>query len=89
MKYRGFFVKITPDKKLWRENRDGEKVTCEGFTIEIFLDESEKLEIDVFSAAVDFELLKNSLDEAEQFAKDYIDCEEKEYQRMIDEFRTE
>ena len=24
--------------------------------------------------------------EAEQFAKDYIDCEEKEYQKIIDEF---
>ena len=54
--------------------------------IEVFADESEKLEIDVFSAAVDFELLKDSLEEAEQFAKDYVDCEEKEYRRMIDEF---
>lgn len=89
MKYRGFFVKITSDKNLLRENNNGEKVTCEGFTIEIFSDESEMLEIDVFSAAVDFELLNNSLDEAEQFAKDYIDCEEKEYQRMLDEFRAE
>jgi len=35
---------------------------------------------------VDFELLKDSLEEAEQFAKDYVDCEEKEYRRMIDEF---
>jgi len=30
--------------------------------------------------------LKDSLEEAEQFAKDYVDCEEKEYRRMIDEF---
>ena len=42
-----------------------------------------QVEIDIFSAAVDFELIKNSIDEAEQFAKDYIDCEEKEYQRML------
>lgn len=84
MKYKGFFVKITPDKNLSRENKNGEIVVCEGFTIAIFADESERLEIDVFSAAVDFELLNNSLDEVEQFAKDYIDCEEKEYQRMID-----
>ena len=86
MKYKGFFVKITPDNNLYRENKKGETVKCEGFTIEVFSDESEKLEIDVFSAAVDFELLKNSFDEAVQFAKDYIDSEEKEYQRMIDEF---
>ena len=69
-----------------RENEDGEFVACEGFKIEVFSDESEKIEIDVFSAAVDFELVKNSLAEVEQFAKDYIDCEEKEYQRMLDEF---
>lgn len=39
-----------------------------------------------FSAAVDFELLESSISEVEQFAKDYVDCEEKEYRRMIDEF---
>ena len=33
MKYKGFFVKITPDKNLSRENNKCEKVTCEGFTI--------------------------------------------------------
>ena len=60
-------------------------VAGEGFRIEVFADESEEIEIDIFSAAVDFELIKNSIDEAEQFAKDYIDCEEKEYQRMFDE----
>lgn len=89
MKYKGFWVKITPDKNLSRENKNGEIVTCEGFKVEVFVDESERLAIDVFSAAVDFELLNNSLDEVEQFIKDYIDCEEKEYQRMIDEFSVE
>ena len=86
MKYKGFFVKITPDNYLPREDEDGEIVACEGFRIEVFADEFENVEIDIFTAAVDFELIKNSLDEAEQFAKDYIDCEEKEYQRMLDEF---
>ncbi len=89
MKYKGFFVKITPNKNLKREDKNGKIVKSEGFTIEVFSDESEKLEIDVFSAAVDFELLKNSLDESVQFAKDYIDSEEKEYQRMIDEYDRE
>ncbi len=87
MKYKGFFVKITPDNYLPRETENGEIVASEGFRIEVFADESEKVEIDIFSAAVDFELIKNSIDEAEQFAKDYIDCEEKEYMRMIDKFR--
>ncbi len=86
MKYKGFWMKITPVKKLSREDKNGEIVACEGFTIEVFSDESEKVEIDVFTVAVDFELLKNSIEEAEQFAKDYIDSEEKEYQRMLDEF---
>lgn len=84
MRYKGFYVKITPDTDLHREDKDGNDIRCNGFTIEVFIDESEKLEIDVFSAAVDFELLKNSFEEAEQFVKDYIDCEEKEYMRIID-----
>ena len=84
MKYKGFFVKITPDNYLPRENENCEIVACEGFRIEVFADESEKVEIDIFSAAVDFELMKNSINDAEQFAKDYIDCEEKEYQRMLE-----
>ncbi len=88
MKYKGFFVKITPDKNLPREDKNGEIVVCDEFTIEIFADESERLEINIFSAAFDFELIKNSIEEAEQFAKDYIDCEEKEYRRMIDEFSS-
>lgn len=89
MKYKGFFVKITPDNYLPRENENGEIVACGGFRIEVFADESEDVEIDIFSAAVDFELMKNSLDEVEQFAKDYIDCEEKEYQRMLDTLNEE
>lgn len=48
MKYKGFYVKITPDTDLHREDKDGNDIRCEGFTIEVFADESEKLEIDVF-----------------------------------------
>ena len=84
MKYNGFYVKISPDTELHREDKDGNDIRCKGFTIEVFADESEKLKIDVFSAAVDFELLEDSISEAEQFAKDYIDCEEKEYKRIMD-----
>ena len=29
MKYKGLWVKITPDKNLSREDKNGEKVTCE------------------------------------------------------------
>lgn len=86
MRYKGFYVKITPDTDLHRKDKDGNDIRCNGFTIEVFADESEKIEINVFSVAVNFELLKDSLEEAEKFAKNYIDCEEKEYRRIIDEF---
>ena len=86
MKYKGFYVKITPDTDLHREDKDGNDIRCEGFTIEVFADESEKLEIDVFSVAVDFELLKDSLEEAEQFAMDYIACAENDCCRMLEKF---
>lgn len=35
MKYKGFHVKITPDSDLLREDKDGNDVRCEGFTIEV------------------------------------------------------
>lgn len=81
-------MKITPDNYLPRENEDGGIVACEGFRIEVFANEPEDLEIDIFTDAVDFELMKNSLEEEKQFAKYYIDCEEKEYYRMLDEFNS-
>ena len=59
-------------------------ILCEGFLIQVFADETERIEIDNFSAAVGFEILENSFAEAVQFAKDYIDCEEKEYCKVID-----
>ena len=48
MKYKGFFVKITPDNYLPRETENGEVVAGEGFRIEVFADESEEVEIDIF-----------------------------------------
>lgn len=48
MKYKGFFVKITPDEYLPRETKNGGVVAGEGFRIEVFTDESEKVEIDIF-----------------------------------------
>ena len=45
--------------------------------IQVFAEETEGIEIDNFSAAVGFEILENSLAEAKQLAKDYIDCEGK------------
>ena len=45
MKYKGFFVRITPNQNLSREDKNGKIVACEGFTIEVFSDKSEEIEI--------------------------------------------
>lgn len=77
MRYKDFYVRITPDKYIPRVDKKGDKILCEGFLIQIFAYKNEQDEIDNFSAAVGFEILENSLAEAKQFAKDYIDCEGK------------
>lgn len=75
MKYKGFYIRIVPDNEIKRVNKKGSDVLCEGFMIQVFEDETERVEIYNFSAAVGFEILENSLAEAEQFAKDYVECE--------------
>ena len=86
MLYHGFYVKITPLENIQRERKDGNITNCKGFQIEIFSDQSEEVTVDVFTAAVGFEILKDSVSDAQQFAMDVIDSEEKEYMRMIQEF---
>ena len=80
MRYKDFYVRITPDKYIPRVDKKGDKILCEGFLIQIFAYKNEQDEIDNFSAAVGFEILENSFAEAEQLAKDFIDCENKIYQ---------
>ena len=77
MRYKDFYVRITPDKYIPRVDKKGDKILCEGFLIQIFAYKNEQDEIDNFTAAVGFEILEYSLAEAEQLAKDFIDCEEK------------
>ena len=77
MRYKDFYVRITPDKYIPRVDKKGNKILCEGFLIQVFTDETERIEIDNFSAAVGFEILENSFAEAVQFAKDYVECEGK------------
>ena len=77
MRYKVFYVRITPDKYIPRVDKKGDKILCEGFLIQIFAYKNEQDEIDNFSAAVGFEILENSLAEAKQLAKDYIDCKGK------------
>ena len=76
MKYRGFYVKISQESVV-RHDKDGNEVQCAGFVIEIFESEQSVIPLDRITAAVDFELLEPSVEEAEQFVKDYIDSERK------------
>lgn len=78
MRYKDFYVRITPDKYIPRVDKKGDKILCEGFLIQIFAYKNEQDEIDNFSAAVGFEILENSFEEAVQFAKDFVECEGKE-----------
>ena len=80
MRYKGFYIKISPDSNIHRVDKKGRDIICEGFLIQVFADETERIEINNFSAAVGFEILENSFAEAVQFAKDFIDCENKIYQ---------
>ena len=77
MRYKDFYVRITTDKYIPRVDKNGDKILCEGFLIQIFAYKNEQDEIDNFTAAVGFEILEDSLAEAEQLAKDFIDCEGK------------
>ncbi|MDE5565203.1 MAG: hypothetical protein K2I93_08595 [Oscillospiraceae bacterium] len=54
--------------------------------IHIFDNSDKYIMIDVFTAAVGYELLNNILAGAEQLAKDYINMEEKELCRLSDEY---
>ncbi|WP_028504898.1 hypothetical protein [Ruminococcus sp. FC2018] len=79
MQYKGYVVRITPADDLKRTDELGRETTCEGFRFEVFRDKEMTDLLDEFSAAVDYEILENSLEEAEQFAKDTIICEEKQF----------
>lgn len=83
MRYKDFYVRITPDKYIPRVDKKGDKILCEGFLIQIFAYKNEQDEIDNFSAAVGFEILENSLAEAVQFAKDFVECKWKEYLKVV------
>ena len=83
MRYKDFYVRITPDNSIQRVDKKGNEVLCEGFLIQIFADKNEQVEIDNFTAAVGFEILEDSLAEAVQFAKDFVECEGKEYLKVV------
>lgn len=82
MYYKRFYAKINTADNLIRQDKQGSDIYCKGYKVEIF-DSEEKLKLDEISIAVGFEILKDDIYEAEQLIKDYIDCEEKEYIKLI------
>jgi len=66
------FVEIIPESGIVREDLDGSTKVCSGYRYRVFSD-SEMT--DEFCAAVGFELPDDSTENAELFAREYIDCE--------------
>lgn len=75
MNYKNYKIRIT-QAKIPRHDNNGQVSDYDGFIVEIFNQESET-PIEVFNAAVGYELLNNDIEEAEQLAKDYIEIEMK------------
>ena len=71
MIYKGFDIKITPEKVL-RTISGGQAVECDGFIIEIY-GENKSVPFEIFNVAVGFELLENNQEEIKQLVRDYID----------------
>ncbi|MBR0484617.1 MAG: hypothetical protein IJJ69_07565 [Oscillospiraceae bacterium] len=87
MRYKGFYIEIIP-KEVIRVTASGESVLQAGFLIQILDSMDRTTVIDCFTLAEGFEILKNNPEEAEQFAKDYINTEEKELCRLLDEYHN-
>ena len=85
MKYKGYWITIAPADDIRRSDAMGNETVCKGFNIKVFKDKGKTELFDEFSAAVGHEILENSVEEAEQFAKDTIICEEKELDVSQDE----
>lgn len=85
MNYRGLYISKCHDTDIEREDKDGNPVTAEGWFYQVFTDESMDIEIDNFCGAVGYELPEESEETAEQFAREVVDMEIKEYQRYKNE----
>ncbi len=79
MKYKGFYIDITPDDQIIRTDNSGNEVICRGISFSVFTDETRTEKFDEFTAAVGFEILAEDMNEAEQFAKDVVSCEAKAF----------
>ncbi|WP_124101277.1 hypothetical protein [Ruminococcus sp. Marseille-P6503] len=85
MNYRGLYISKCRDTGIEREDKNGNTVTAEGWFYQVFTDDSMAEEIDNFCGAVGYELSDDSEETAEQFARQVVDMEIKEYQRYKNE----
>lgn len=79
MLYHGFYVEFIPMINIPREDKDKKIAYCNGYEIRIYADYEKKNPVDCFYAAEGFEIVSAEIVEAEQFAKDVIDVEQKKY----------
>jgi len=77
MRYKGFYIDITSCDDLIRNDSSGNDVVCRGFKMSVFRDEAMTEKFDEFTAAVGYEILAEDIEEAKQFAKDVVSCEDK------------
>lgn len=77
MKYRGAIVDITKAYSIERMDKNGNSVLCDGYHFRIYADGNHDRPTDDFCAAVGFELPDGSIENAEMFAREYIDSEYK------------
>ena len=79
MRYKGFYIDITPCDDLVRNDSSGNDVVCRGYRMSVYTDEARTDKFDEFTAAVGYEIIAEDISEAEQFAKDVVSCEDKAF----------
>lgn len=89
MKYKNFHFTTCQDTGIERVNKEGKTVTCDGYYFQILSDDNCEHQIDDFCGAVGFELPDMSQECADQFAREMIDIQLKEYTRIKDEIESE
>ncbi len=77
MLYHGFYVDFIPLINIPREDKNGGINYCRGYEIKIFSDAEKRNPVNGFYAAEGYEIISAKIDDAEQFAKDVIDLEQK------------
>lgn len=77
MLYHGFFVEFVAMTNIPKEDKNDGKVRSDGYEITVYSDAEKTNPVNKFYAAEGFEILSAALEDAEQFAKDVIDLEQK------------